>query len=95
MNHCLTNSSRRTLTVMVLAVTSMSMSYQALSEETAPTDNPRVSITEKAGFCYQGNEMVPCENAAAKEQQEPQGQGKTTQPPRIFDLEILLGGNPS
>ena len=94
MNDSIRICSRPTLAVMAIAIASMSMAPLAYSEETTPSDEPRASVAENPRFCYQGDEMVSCDHAA-KTQQEPQDQGKASVPPRMFDLDVLLGGNPS
>ncbi len=86
--------SRPTLAIMAIAIASMSMAPLAYGEETAPSDEPYASVADTSRFCYQRDEMVSCEHAA-KTNQEPQDDGKASVPPRMFDLDVLLGGNPS
>jgi hypothetical protein len=94
MNNSIRIYSRPTLAAMAITIASMSMVSLAYSEETAQSDEVRASVADTPRFCYQRDEMVSCEHAA-KTQQEPQDQGKVSVPPRMFDLDVLLGGNPS
>jgi hypothetical protein len=94
MNDSIRICSRPTLAIMAMAIVSMSMAPLAYGEETAPSDEVRASVADTLRFCYQRDELVSCEHAA-KTNQEPQDEGKASAPPRMFDLDVLLGGNPS
>lgn len=107
MNNALRNLILCSLPTVMLAVSSLAISQEALNQNTRPVTLVQMEIREAATsqsgtesaiaedsrFCYQGNELISCKGAPpAVHETKTEG---AVPPPPMFDLEVLLGDNAS